>query len=93
MRQEFRELELLDEITKLRYEGKLPDHIQGKFRNHLIRAYHKWQGTYYVPPLTYPALTWSVKDPMPLLSVVIDAPQQIIDKQKQREVKIETASI
>ena len=67
--------------------------IQGKFRNHLIRAYHKWQGTYYVPPLTYPALTWSVKDPMPLLSVVTDAPWQIIDKEKKREVKIETASI
>ena len=39
LRQEFRELELLDEITKLRYEGNLPHHIQGKFRNPLIRAY------------------------------------------------------
>ena len=93
MRQESHELELLDEITKLRYEGELPDHIQGKFRNHLIRAYHKWQGTDYVPPLTYPALTWSVKDPIPILSVVIDAPWQIIDKKKKREVKIETACI
>src|ERR1700723_2192851 len=56
LRQEFRELELLDEITKLRYEGKLPDHIQGNFRNPLIRAYQKWKGTDYVPPLTHPAL-------------------------------------
>jgi hypothetical protein len=30
---------------------------------------------------------------MPLLSVVTDAPWQIIDKKKKREVKIETASI
>ena len=55
LRQEFRELELLDEITKLRYEGKLPDHIQGKFRNLLIRAYQTWKGTNYIPgvrPLT-----------------------------------------
>jgi hypothetical protein len=76
LRQEFCELELLDEITKLRYEGKLPNHIQGNFRNPLIRAYQKWKGTDYVPPLTHPALTWSVKDPMPLLSVVTDAPWQ-----------------
>ena len=76
LRQEFRELELLDEISKLRYEGKLPDHIQGNFRNPLIRAYQKWKGTDYVPPLTHPALKWSVKDPMPILSVVTDAPQE-----------------
>ena len=93
MRQEFRELEILDEISKLRYEGKLPDHIQGNFRNPLIRAYQKWKGTDYVPPLTHPALNWSVKDPMPLLSVVTDAPWQIIDKKKKKEVKIETTTI
>ena len=94
LRQEFRELELLDEITKLRYEGKLPDHIQGNFRNPLIRAYQKWKGTDYVPPLTHPALTWSVKDPLPLLSVVTDAPWQIIDKQKKKkEIEIETKNV
>jgi len=94
LRLEFHELKLLDEIiTKLSCEGKLPDHIQGKFRNPLIRAYPKWKGTDYVPPLTHPALKWSVKDPMPLLSVVTDAPWQIIDKKKKKEVKIETASI
>ena len=93
MRQEFRELELLDEITKLRYDGKLPDHIQGKFRNPLIRAYQKWKGTDYVPPLTHPALNWSVKGPMPLLPVVTDAPWQIVDKKKKKEIKIETTSI
>jgi hypothetical protein len=30
---------------------------------------------------------------MPLLSVVTDAPWQIMDKKKKREVKIETTSI
>jgi hypothetical protein len=93
LRHEFHELELLDEITNLRYEGKLPDDHQGKFRNPLIKTYQKWKGTDYVPLLTHPALTWSVKDPMPLLSVVTDAPWQIIDKKKKREVKIENASI
>src|SRR6202050_2323218 len=93
LRQEFRELELLDEISKLRYEGKLPDHIQDNIRNPLIRAYQKWKGTDYVPPLTHPALKWSDKDPMALLSVVTDAPWQIIDKKTKKEVKIETTSI
>jgi len=93
LRQEFRELELLDEITKLRYEGNLPDHIQGNFRNPLIREYQKWKGTDYVPPLTHPALKWSIKDSMSLLSEVTDAPWQIIDKKKEKEVKIETTSI
>src|ERR1700683_3635248 len=93
LRQEFRELELLDEISKLRYEGKLPDHIQGNFRNPLIRAYQSWKGTDYVPPLTHPALKWSINDPMPLLSVVTDAPWQTIDKKKKKEDKIEAPSI
>jgi len=52
---EFRELELLDEITKLRYEDQLPDHIQGNFRNPLIRAYQTWKAQNYVPELTHPA--------------------------------------
>ena len=82
LRQEFHELELLDEITKLRYEGKLPDHIQGKFRNPLIRAYQTWKGTSYIPDLTHPALKWSAKDPLPLLPVVTDAPWQIIEKKQ-----------
>jgi hypothetical protein len=89
-RQEFHELELLDEITKLRYEGKLPDCIQGNFRNPLIRSYQKWKGIDYVPSLTHPALKWSVTDPLPLLPVVTDAPWQIIDKKKKKEVDTET---
>ena len=59
--------------SKLRYKGKLPDHIQGKLRNPLIKAYQKWKGTEYVPPLTHPALWWSVKEPFPLLPAVTDA--------------------
>src|ERR1700692_3500762 len=93
LRQEFRELELLDEISKLRYEGELTECIQGNFRNPLIRAYQKWKGTEYVPPLTHPALQWSVEDPLPLLSVVTDAPWHIIDKKKKKEVELETSKI
>jgi len=91
LRQEFRELELLYEITKLRYEGELSDCVEGNFRNSLIRSYQKWKGTDYVPSLTHPALKWSVTDPLPLLPVVTDAPWQIIDKKKKKDDDSETA--
>ncbi|KAK0440378.1 hypothetical protein EV421DRAFT_1891537 [Armillaria borealis] len=41
LRQEFHELELLDEITGLRFEGTLPSNITGLTRNELIMAYRK----------------------------------------------------
>ena len=90
MRQEFCELELLDEITKLRYEGQLPDHIQGNFRNPLIREYQTWKGTNYVPELTHPALKWSAQDLLPLLPVIADVPQQIIEKKQANKKKAKT---
>ncbi|KLO03914.1 hypothetical protein SCHPADRAFT_807182, partial [Schizopora paradoxa] len=36
LRQEFRELELLNEITKLKYEGKLPDSVNSRRRYGLL---------------------------------------------------------
>ncbi|KAJ7114876.1 hypothetical protein C8R44DRAFT_563534, partial [Mycena epipterygia] len=36
LRQEFRELEILDEITRLRFEGKLPSSVHGLYRRRLI---------------------------------------------------------
>jgi len=37
------------------------------------------------------ALKWSVKDPLPFLPVVTNAPWQIIDKKKKKEVETVTA--
>ena len=39
LRQEFCEHEILDDITRLKYEGKLPNDINGSLRNGLIRQY------------------------------------------------------
>jgi hypothetical protein len=39
LRQEFRELELLDEITGLRYKGKLSASVVGEQRNILIKVF------------------------------------------------------
>ncbi|KAJ7737160.1 hypothetical protein DFH07DRAFT_710126, partial [Mycena maculata] len=50
LRQEFRELEILDEITRLRYEGVLPRSVTGIYRGQLITSYRKWKGKSYVEP-------------------------------------------
>jgi hypothetical protein len=84
LRQEFREQEILDDITRLRYENKLPDHVDGILRNVLIRQYQKWKGTDYVPDKTDSPLKWSSQNPLPLLAVVTDSPWQLVDKSKSK---------
>jgi hypothetical protein len=64
LRQEFRELELLDEITSMTYAGKLPAMVSGDTRNNLIQAFRKWKGLQYVPKLVHPAIRWSKRDPL-----------------------------
>ncbi len=46
LRQEFRELELLNEITKLRYENKLPDSVNAKRRYALIQQFKTLKGLF-----------------------------------------------
>ena len=41
LRQEFREHEILNDITRLRYKSLLPDHIEGSTRNSIIRQYQQ----------------------------------------------------
>ncbi|KAJ7161113.1 hypothetical protein C8R46DRAFT_859175, partial [Mycena filopes] len=43
LRQELRELEILDEITRLSYEGKLPRSVTGLYRRRLLRSYYAWK--------------------------------------------------
>jgi hypothetical protein len=64
LRQEFRELELLDEITLCRYMGKLQDTVYGPTRNVLIAAFRKCKGTQYVPKQVHRAIRWSKRDPL-----------------------------
>jgi hypothetical protein len=42
LRQEFRELNVLSEVTRLRYEGSLPDGVLHPLRNPTVRAYAIW---------------------------------------------------
>jgi len=76
LRQEFHEHEILDDITRLRYENILPDFIQGNTCNISIRQYQKWKGEDFVPEKVDIALRWSNKDPMNSLPVVTDSSWQ-----------------
>ncbi|RDB23163.1 ATP-dependent DNA helicase PIF1 [Hypsizygus marmoreus] len=43
LRQEFRELDLLDEITAARCAGTVPDNVEGTTRNQLIGSFKYWK--------------------------------------------------
>jgi hypothetical protein len=84
LRQELRELELLDEITKERYEGNIPAsaNIDGHCRNVIIDQYRRWKGVDHVPSNVHPAIAWSKADPFPLSPVVEDAKWVLVDRKK-----------
>ncbi|KAI5885441.1 uncharacterized protein SCHCODRAFT_02520650 [Schizophyllum commune H4-8] len=60
LKREFRNLEVLSEITRLRYVGDLPAHVTGDTRNQLIRSFLDWKGPDYEIPNLHPALRWRV---------------------------------
>ncbi len=64
LRQEFRELELLDDITDNHYRGKTTLLLGDNTRNSLIKAYREARGLFYVPPSAHKAIHWSKKDPL-----------------------------
>ena len=64
LRQEFGELEILDSITKLNFENKLPAYmVQADQRNSLITLYRQLKGENYMPPMVYKAIKWGPSDP------------------------------
>jgi hypothetical protein len=65
LRQEFRELELLDDITTCRFENKLPRKIAmaGDRRNTLIAQFRKHKGLHYMPSGLHNTLKWNKRDP------------------------------
>lgn len=87
LRQEFRELELLDEITKLRYLGKISPKVTGITRNELIHSFRKWKGEKFMPKTMHHALTWNNSDPFPIDDVQADAPWQVVEKPRAKDNK------
>jgi hypothetical protein len=64
LRQEFRELELLDDITNLRYLRKLPVTVYGDTRNNIIGTFRQWKGLHYIPRQVHRAIRWTKRDPL-----------------------------
>jgi hypothetical protein len=86
LRQEFRELEMLDQITKLAYDDILPKEIDGHRRNTIIHQYRTWKGLMYMSDNIHPALRWSQKNPYSIQTQTLDSPWTIVDrKQKTKE--------
>ncbi|KAJ7715769.1 hypothetical protein B0H16DRAFT_1339552 [Mycena metata] len=56
LRQELRELELLDEITRLQYAGTLPRSVTGLYRRQLLRSYIRWKGNTADPVHFHPSM-------------------------------------
>ncbi|KAJ7759745.1 hypothetical protein DFH07DRAFT_741055, partial [Mycena maculata] len=58
LRQELRELEILDNITRMRCEGTLPRSVTGIYRRRLIRSYYAWKSSHRDPAYFHPAMKW-----------------------------------
>ncbi|KAJ6618448.1 hypothetical protein B0H10DRAFT_1698108, partial [Mycena sp. CBHHK59/15] len=56
--QEFRELELLNEITELRYSNKLPASVKGINRHELLRSFQLFKGGNYQPEEMSEHIRW-----------------------------------
>ncbi|KAJ7676283.1 hypothetical protein B0H17DRAFT_1238231, partial [Mycena rosella] len=50
LRQEFRELELLDRVTHLRFKDKLPRSVTGLYCGKLLCSYKAWKGDHVKDP-------------------------------------------
>ena len=54
LRQEFRNLEILDAITALHFESKLPRAVVGDIRSQLVSSYRKYKETNDMPRNLHP---------------------------------------
>ncbi|KAJ7032842.1 hypothetical protein C8F04DRAFT_922821, partial [Mycena alexandri] len=90
LRQEFRELEMLNEITRLRYECILPSHVKGAWQSQLIQAYQRWKGAHYDPEDLHAALKWREGD-VPRVWPVIDTDWDAVLKEKKANELARTA--
>ena len=86
LRQEFRELELLDDVTRLRYSGKLPLSVDGDTRNNVITSFRKWKGAQYVPSTVHGSIRWSKRSPW-LETEALDLDKRLAMLEKIREKK------
>ena len=82
LRQEFRDLEILDEITRLAFHSQLVPEINGHCQNSLIRQFHMWKCLNYVPENLHPTIKWSAQHPNTLEPDVQVIPWQIVNRKE-----------
>ena len=80
LRQEFRELELLDDITRLRYNGQLPESINGRLHNSVLHQYQQLKGKGYCPQNVMGPIRWSELYPMQTFQVITDSSWTVTTK-------------
>ncbi|KAF8416918.1 hypothetical protein L210DRAFT_3356953, partial [Boletus edulis BED1] len=78
---EFRELELLNDITLLKFNNKLPSTVIGHTRNNLINNFRKWKGEMYNPEWVHSSIRWSSSDP--LVHEKVDIEWRLVDRSKK----------
>lgn len=82
LRQEFRELEMLDDMTTLIYKSRLPKHINGETRNVRIKQYRDWKGHSYVPKHVHKAISWSLNSPYVQMPTEKESTWKLIERKK-----------
>ncbi|KAJ3768052.1 hypothetical protein FB446DRAFT_651098 [Lentinula raphanica] len=84
LRREYRELELLDEITKLRFDNILPSTVCGTTRKLLIETFLQWKGSEHLPSHIHSSIKWSKSDPYVLEQELLPS-WTTMDKKKFQE--------
>jgi hypothetical protein len=93
LRQEFCDLEILDEITRLPFHPQLVLEINDHCRNTLIRQFCKWKGLNYVPENLHPTIKWSAQHPNPLEADVQGIPWKIVNRKENSNSKFNNSMI
>ncbi|EKM56824.1 uncharacterized protein PHACADRAFT_55588, partial [Phanerochaete carnosa HHB-10118-sp] len=63
LRQEYRELELLNEVTRLLYHRKTSTSVGGVIRKQVIYTYRQWMRDDFVPNSMPKHIKWSKEQP------------------------------
>ena len=93
LRQEFRELELLDEITRLRYLGQVPPCVVGITRNELIHSFRRWKGENFIPKSMHRAIKWSQRRPFPIDPATEDSPWTVIKTSSKEDKSLDSQKV
>ena len=83
LRQEFRELEILDDITRLAFYGKLPETVGGVTREQLIYTYRRWKGEQHMPRRMPKQIQWSKFQPWENSEPGEDEIWRLVDKSRK----------